>query len=66
MLANRQTPARARQRLPVAWEDCAWFPPVLAGKRSGSRRHRRRVFWPVQIITDPTVCASRAFPPVEL
>jgi prepilin-type N-terminal cleavage/methylation domain-containing protein len=42
--------------LPVRWEDCAWFPTVLARKRAVARRP---VFWPVQIITDPTVCASR-------
>lgn len=46
------------QSLRVVWKDCAWFPPVLARKRAASRR--RPVFWPVQIITDPTVCASRA------
>jgi prepilin-type N-terminal cleavage/methylation domain-containing protein len=48
--------SRTQQSLPVRWEDCAWFPTVLARKRAAARRP---VFWPVQIITDPTVCASR-------
>lgn len=48
---------RSTQSLPVVWKDCAWFPPVLARKRTTAGR--RRVYWPVQIITDPTVCASR-------
>lgn len=45
------------QSLPVVWQDCAWFPPVLARKRTVAGR--RPIYWPVQIITDPTVCASR-------
>ncbi len=64
MTVNRHHPSRLRRRLPVAWQDCAWFPPVLAGKRGGSGRRRRPVYWPVQIITDPTVCASRALDPI--
>ena len=45
-------------RLAVNWQDSAWFPPVLAGARFPQAR-RRRIFWPVQIITDPTVCVGR-------
>jgi hypothetical protein len=40
--------------LPVQWQDCAWFPPVLSAVRFPQPR-RRRVFWPNQIITDPAV-----------
>jgi len=47
------------RRLPVAWQDSVWFPPVLAQTRSGAKRPRRPVLWPVQIITDPTVCGAR-------
>jgi hypothetical protein len=50
------------QSLPVRWEDCAWFPTVLARKRAV----RRPVYWPVQIITDPTVCASRTVDLIHL
>jgi prepilin-type N-terminal cleavage/methylation domain-containing protein len=63
MTSKCQNPSRPQRRLPIAWQDCAWFPPVLAGKRGGSARRQRRVYWPVQIITDPTVCASRALDP---
>ena len=63
MTPNRQSHLRRQRRLPVTWHDCAWFPPVLAGKAGGSRRGRQ-VYWPVQIITDPTVCASRALDPI--
>jgi len=45
-------------RLPVDWQDSAWFPPVLAKARFPQPR-RRRIFWPMQIITDPTVCVGR-------
>lgn len=45
-------------RLAVKWQDSVWFPPVLAQARFASRG-RRPVHWPVQIITDPTVCAAR-------
>lgn len=60
MTAKSQHLPRMRRRLPVVWKDCAWFPPVLAGKTGRPAHRRRRVNWPVQIITDPTVCASRA------
>jgi hypothetical protein len=66
MTTTSQSHVRSQQRLPVDWKDCAWFPPVLAGKRAGPARHRRPVFWPVQIITDPTVCASRTVDPIPL
>lgn len=59
MIPSRQNSSRARRRLPVTWQDCVWFPAVQA--RSGCRKAaaRRRVNWPVQIITDPTVCRAR-------
>lgn len=57
-----QNHSRQQRQIIVAWQDCAWFPPVLAGKRAGNVR-RRPVYWPVQIITDPTVCASRTLDP---
>jgi hypothetical protein len=60
MKLHPQPHPRRAKHLPVVWQDCAWFPPVLAGKRSGSARHRRPVYWPVQIITDPNVCIGRA------
>jgi len=59
MKSARQTDRRLTSRLPVVWQDAAWFPPVLAGARFPQPR-RRRIFWPVQIITDPTVCVGRA------
>lgn len=53
---RKKQPARSA-RLPVNWQDSAWFPPVFAkSRRSGDRRP---VNWPVQIITDPTVCVGR-------
>jgi hypothetical protein len=57
------SPAKRLRPLPVDWKDCAWFPPVLARRRPGGRRP---VFWPVQIITDPTVCASRTLDLTQL
>ncbi len=49
---------RAAVALPVQWQDAAWFPPVLLrGRWNGFRR--RPIFWPHQIITDPTVCQGR-------
>jgi hypothetical protein len=64
MMPQRHQESRPRRRLDVAWQDCAWFPPVLAGKRGVAAARRHRVYWPVQIITDPTVCASRALDPI--
>lgn len=58
MKPKRKTAARRPNPLPVQWQDSAWFPPVLSGTRFPQAR-RRRVFWPVQIITDPTVCVGR-------
>jgi len=66
MTTHRQIHFFPQRRILVAWQDCAWFPPVLAGKRTGAVRQRRPVYWPFQIITDPTVCASRALDPIEL
>lgn len=66
MTLRRQHHLCPPRRILVAWQDCAWFPPVLAGKRAGHLRQRRPVYWPVQIITDPTVCVSRALDPIEL
>lgn len=65
MTPQRHHPSRPQRRIIVAWQDCAWFPPVLAGQRGHARR-QRPVYWPVQIITDPTVCASRALDPIQL
>ena len=47
-----------RVQLPVNWQDSAWFPPVLSKARFPHPR-RRPIHWPVQIITDPTVCVGR-------
>ena len=60
MKLSPQFQPRRAKIVPVVWQDCAWFPPMLVGKRSGRSRLRRRVYWPVQIITDPNVCAGRA------
>ena len=54
-------PRRSRE-LPVAWQNSAWFPVVHRLRAT----QRRRVNWAVQIITDPTVCRSRAFFLIEL
>ena len=57
MKSDRKKTSTRRAQLPVNWQDSAWFPPVLArSRRSGNRRP---VNWPVQIITDPTVCLGR-------
>jgi len=55
---SRKSNSARASRLPVDWQDSAWFPPVLAGARFPQSR-RQRIFWPVQIITDPTVCLGR-------
>jgi hypothetical protein len=54
------------RRLSVKWQDSVWFPPVLARQRHANVRSRRNVLWPVQIITDPTVCAARTLGPINL
>lgn len=54
MLQNRASVA-----LPIQWQEAVWFPPVLLRSRLGGVR-RRPVFWPHQIITDPTTCQARA------
>jgi len=66
MTAKRQNHPGTRQRLTIAWRDCIWFPPVLIANRAGKWRRRHTTFWPVQIITDPTVCVSRAIDPIQL
>jgi hypothetical protein len=55
---RKKSPARKSQ-LSVSWQDSAWFPPVFAQSRFPNPRSRR-IHWPVQIITDPTVCVGRA------
>jgi hypothetical protein len=59
MIPNRQNQSHGSRRLAVVWRDSIWFPPVLAHARTSSVQPRRPVLWPVQIITDPTVCAAR-------
>ncbi len=54
---RKKSPTRKAQ-LPVIWKDSAWFPTVLAKSRFPHPR-RRPIHWPVQIITDPTVCVGR-------
>ena len=56
--SRKKINAARPNRLPVDWQDSAWFPPVLAGARFPQPR-RGRIFWPMQIITDPTVCVGR-------
>jgi len=51
---NKPNPSR----LKVEWKDSAWFPPVLARSRFPHPRGQR-IFWPLQIITDPTVNLGR-------
>jgi hypothetical protein len=58
MKCDRKSNPRRPVQVPVQWQDSAWFPPVLAAARFPQPR-RRRVYWPVQIITDPTVCVGR-------
>lgn len=62
MISKPQHHARGVKHLPVTWHDSAWFPTV--GRQ---RPHsRRQVNWPVQIITDPTVCLGRTFILIKL
>jgi len=63
---DRRHDSEASRRLPVQWQDSVWFPPVLAQPRRTTVRTRRPVLWPVQIITDPTVCAARTLDPLKL
>jgi hypothetical protein len=58
MNPNRPKHSRPHRQLPVTWQDSVWFPPVRA-QLGTTRSPRRPVNWPVQIITDPTVCVGR-------
>jgi hypothetical protein len=60
MNLTTQLPPHRTKYVPVVWQDCVWFPPVLVQKRTNPGRHRRPVNWTVQIITDPNVCVGRA------
>lgn len=66
MNSERRHHAESSRRLSVKWQDSVWFPPVLAQHRAGGPRGRRPILWPVQIITDPTVCAARTLDPIKL
>ena len=59
MKPDRNKTSVRKARLLVNWQDSAWFPTVLAKSRFPHPR-RRPIHWPVQIITDPTVCVGRA------
>jgi hypothetical protein len=60
MKPKRKSSSARRATVPVNWQDSAWFPPVLAKSRFPHPR-RHPIHWPVQIITDPTVCVGRTF-----
>lgn len=66
MNSERHHNSDSSRRLSVKWQDSVWFPPVLAHQRPASLRGRRPILWPVQIITDPTVCAARTIDPIKL
>lgn len=58
MKPDRKKSQPRKAQLPVSWQDSAWFPTVLAKSRFPHPRGRQ-IHWPVQIITDPTVCSGR-------
>ncbi len=60
MKAKKTNKSNWQNQLSVSWKDSVWFPPVFAGAKV-SRPRNQRAHWPVQIITDPTVCEARAF-----
>jgi len=60
MKTSRINPSDRPGRIPVSWEDCFWFPPVVKVVKDPSasgRRARRRG----QIIRNSTHCGARAF-----
>ena len=62
LLTSAPTIQTGSKQLPVVWQDSVWFPTVGRFRSPP----RRPVNWPVQIITDPTVCLGRAFSLIKL